>query len=158
MTHENRVHLSRAARPAYQALEAFSKTVGGIAADSGVDDRLKELVQIHGADSEALALQAWASVRAGEATDEELRDALTRIDRAVNADRTNDQAVYYRGLVHKRLGNVPSAFRDFARAMQLNPQHAEAEREVRMFAMRTRKLGSGEHAFGSALTDKLGKK
>ena len=47
MTHENRVHLSRAARPAYQALEAFSKTVGGIAADSGVDDRLKELVQIH---------------------------------------------------------------------------------------------------------------
>ena len=47
MTHENRVHLSRAARPAYQAREAFSKTVGGIAADSGVDDRLKELVQIH---------------------------------------------------------------------------------------------------------------
>lgn len=47
MTHEHRVHLSRAARPAYQALEAFSKTVGSIAAESGVDDRLKELVQIH---------------------------------------------------------------------------------------------------------------
>ena len=44
---EHRVHLSRAARPAYQALSAFSKTVGDIAAQSGVDDRLKELVQIH---------------------------------------------------------------------------------------------------------------
>ena len=41
------MHLSRAARPAYQALSAFSKTVGGIAAENGIDDRLKELVQIH---------------------------------------------------------------------------------------------------------------
>ncbi|WP_106816068.1 carboxymuconolactone decarboxylase family protein [Microbacterium timonense] len=47
MTAEHRVHLSRAARPAYQALAAFSKTVGQIAADNGIDDRLKELVQIH---------------------------------------------------------------------------------------------------------------
>jgi AhpD family alkylhydroperoxidase len=47
MTEERRVHLSRSAPPAYQALAAFSKTVGGIAAESGLDDRLKELVQIH---------------------------------------------------------------------------------------------------------------
>ena len=47
MTAEHRVHLSRAARPAYQALSAFSKTVGDIAAENGIDDRLKELVQIH---------------------------------------------------------------------------------------------------------------
>lgn len=47
MSDQPRVHLSRAARPAYQALSEFSRTVGGIAAESGVDDRLKELVQIH---------------------------------------------------------------------------------------------------------------
>jgi AhpD family alkylhydroperoxidase len=47
MTHERRVHLSRSAPPAYQALAAFSKTVGGIAAEGGIDARLKELVQIH---------------------------------------------------------------------------------------------------------------
>lgn len=47
MTHEHRVHLSRAARPAYQALAEFSQTVGEISAANGVDDRLKELVQIH---------------------------------------------------------------------------------------------------------------
>jgi AhpD family alkylhydroperoxidase len=44
---ERRVHLSRSAPPAYQALAAFSKTVGGIAAENGIDARLKELVQIH---------------------------------------------------------------------------------------------------------------
>ena len=47
MSEERRVHLSRSAPPAYQALAAFSKTVGGIAADGGIDVRLKELVQIH---------------------------------------------------------------------------------------------------------------
>ncbi|MHC2999306.1 carboxymuconolactone decarboxylase family protein [Microbacterium sp. HJ5] len=47
MSEERRVHLSRSAPPAYQALAAFSKTVGGIAGEGGIDDRLKELVQIH---------------------------------------------------------------------------------------------------------------
>lgn len=47
MTNEARVHLSKAAKSAYLALEGFSKTVGGVAADAGIDARLKELVQIH---------------------------------------------------------------------------------------------------------------
>lgn len=41
------MHLSRSARPAYDALEAFSQTVGSIAADAGIDARLKELTLIH---------------------------------------------------------------------------------------------------------------
>lgn len=47
MTNERRVHLSRSAPPAYQALAAFSKTVGALSVEAGIDDRLKELVQIH---------------------------------------------------------------------------------------------------------------
>ncbi len=47
MSTERRVHLSRSARPAYDALEAFSKTVGTIAAEAGIDARLRELVLIH---------------------------------------------------------------------------------------------------------------
>lgn len=47
MTQERRVHLSRSARPAYDALEAFSQTVGTLAADAGIDDRLKEIALIH---------------------------------------------------------------------------------------------------------------
>lgn len=42
-----RIHLSRSARHAYQAIDAFAKTVGGVAADAGIDARLKELVQIY---------------------------------------------------------------------------------------------------------------
>lgn len=47
MTSERRVHLSRSARPAYDALDAFSRTVGALAAEAGIDERLKELALIH---------------------------------------------------------------------------------------------------------------
>jgi hypothetical protein len=108
-------------------------------------------------DTEAIAFHTWASVRAGEAPEDELRAALTRLDRAVNVDRTCDQAIYHRGMVHKLLGNPPSAIRDFARAVQLNPKHVAAERELRIFAMRVRK-GSGEHKLIAPILDKLEKK
>lgn len=44
---ETRVHLSKTEPAAYQALDAFSKTVGEICAANGIDDRLKEIVMIH---------------------------------------------------------------------------------------------------------------
>lgn len=47
MTTERRVHLSRSARPAYDALEAFSQTVGEIAAEAGIDARMKEIALVH---------------------------------------------------------------------------------------------------------------
>jgi curved DNA-binding protein CbpA len=117
----------------------------------------QELIDSDAEDAEAVARQAWASVYFGEASDDELRIALTKLDKAVNLNRTDDQAVYHRGMAHKRLNNVPAAFRDFSRALQLNPKNVDAEREVRIFAMRARK-GSGEHKMVLPFLDKIGKK
>jgi len=47
MSLERRVHLSRSARTAYEALEGFAKQVGAVAEEAGIDARLKEIVQIH---------------------------------------------------------------------------------------------------------------
>lgn len=44
---EQRVHLAKSAMGAYRSLDEFSKEVGRIAAEYGVDDRLRELVQLH---------------------------------------------------------------------------------------------------------------
>lgn len=44
---ETRVHLSKTEPAAYQALDAFARTVGDICAANGIDDRLKEIVMIH---------------------------------------------------------------------------------------------------------------
>jgi len=43
---EQRVHLAKSAMDAYRSLEAFSKQVGAVCRENGVDDRLKELVQL----------------------------------------------------------------------------------------------------------------
>lgn len=47
MSEERRVHLAKSAPEAYRALEAFAKAVGHVATEGGIDDRLKELVQVH---------------------------------------------------------------------------------------------------------------
>ncbi len=47
MTEERRVHLARSARSAYDALDSFARTVGELAAEAGIDDRLRELALIH---------------------------------------------------------------------------------------------------------------
>lgn len=47
MSAERRVHLSRSAMDAYRALDSFTQTVNQIAADSGIDDRFKEIMMIH---------------------------------------------------------------------------------------------------------------
>ena len=47
MTEQTRVHLARAARPAYDALDAFSRSVKQVTAEAGIDDRLAEIVQLH---------------------------------------------------------------------------------------------------------------
>lgn len=43
---EQRVHLARSAMNAYRSLEAFSKEVGKVCQEGGVDDRMRELVQL----------------------------------------------------------------------------------------------------------------
>lgn len=116
----------------------------------------EELLADDAEDADALALRAWAPV-AGGASEDELRAALTALDRAVRLDRTCDRAVYLRGLAHKRLGDMAAAFRDFARAIQLDPKHVDAEREVRLFAMRARK-GSGEHKLATSLLDAVARR
>lgn len=116
-----------------------------------------ELVSKDADDAEALALQAWAEVRAGDASEDELKTGLVKAERAVNIDRTCAPAIYYRGLLHKKMNNVFGAFRDFARAVQLDPSFTDAEREVRLFAMRAKK-GSGEHKLATDLIAKLEKK
>ena len=67
MSEERRVHLAKSAPEAYKALETFSKTVGRIAADGGIDDRLKELVQLHASQLNGCAFCVRVHVDRGQA-------------------------------------------------------------------------------------------
>lgn len=113
----------------------------------------RQLVAANSDDAQAQALVAWATTLGGEASEDTLRAALPALDRAVHLDRDCEAAHYYRGIVHKRLHNNVAAFRDFTRVVQLNPKHVDAQREVRIFEMRSRK-GSGEHALDLLIAKK----
>lgn len=44
---EQRVHLAKSAMSIYRSLDEFSQEVGRVCREYGIDDRLKELVQLH---------------------------------------------------------------------------------------------------------------
>ncbi|MFG6445124.1 carboxymuconolactone decarboxylase family protein [Microbacterium sp. P07] len=90
MSEEPRVHLSRSAPDAYRALETFSKTVGALAADSGIEPRLKELVQLHASQLNGCAfcvrIHVDRAVAAGLSADEIAQIAVWR-ESGVFSDR-----------------------------------------------------------------------
>ena len=90
MSEERRVHLSRSAPVAYKALDAFSKSVGAIAVESGIEDRLKELIQIHASQLNGCAFCVRIHVdRAAEAgvTVDEIAQLPTWRESGVFTDR-----------------------------------------------------------------------
>ncbi|MFG6476182.1 carboxymuconolactone decarboxylase family protein [Microbacterium sp. P06] len=90
MSEEPRVHLSRSAPDAYRALETFSKTVGALAANSGIEPRLKELVQLHASQLNGCAfcvrIHVDRAVAAGLSADEIAQIAVWR-ESGVFSDR-----------------------------------------------------------------------
>ena len=118
-----------------------------------VEEEAKKLTNADPDDAEAYAFTAWAQSNAGEAGEETLRAALPLLDKAVLRDRDCERALFYRGMFHKRLGNLAAAFRDFTRVQQFNPRHVDAQRELRILEMRARK-GSGEHALDALIKGK----
>jgi tetratricopeptide (TPR) repeat protein len=77
--------------------------------------------------------------------DERVHDHVWRcLDRAVKRDPLCEQVLYYKGLVLNLLGEAEHAHALFQRILMLKPEHAGANREVRIYEMRK------EHADGQA--------
>jgi|GEM_PF-579085 len=117
------------------------------------EEQARKIANANSEDAEAHALAAWAMTAAGEAPEETLRAAMPLLDKAVLNDRECERAFFYRGVFHKRLGNLAAAFRDFSRVVQITPKHVDAQRELRILEMRARK-GSGEHALEALIKGK----
>ena len=90
-----------------------------------------------------LALLAWLkSLKPEGQTTEGAHAAIKLLDRAVGLSARCERAYFYRGQLHKRLGNTQQAMKDFRKAADLNPRNIDAVREVRLHEMRAQKGGS----------------
>jgi curved DNA-binding protein CbpA len=80
-----------------------------------------------------LALHIWIQAQKPEAD----VGALTQqLERAVRSEPNNLRVRWYRGQLLKRLGRAREAVSDFRFIAERDPRHTDAQREVRLYAMR----------------------
>ena len=86
------------------------------------------------------AMVAWLdALKPDNQTPERTGVAITLLGRAIKLSDRCERAYFYRGMLHKRLGNPHAAVRDFRKAAELNPRNIDAVREVRLHEMRSQK-------------------
>jgi hypothetical protein len=89
---------------------------------------------------EAIALLAWIDAMKPEhLTRDEQRDRLEVIERAARAAPESTFVLYCRASMRKRFGDEAGAVRDLNRILQLDAQHVEAKRELRLIEIRQRR-------------------
>lgn len=146
-----------------------AKYVSGVHARSPAAPRAKPMIEARGAlargdfaaaaaacargvaespdDGDLLALAAWA--RANCVTtdiEERLKDELANLERAIELTPLSADARYYRAELNRRLGRPMHALRDYREALELNPHHVDAAREMRLFNLRVERGMSKERA------------
>jgi tetratricopeptide (TPR) repeat protein len=82
-----------------------------------------------------IALAAWLESMRAE-TPQATLECIAQLDRAVVKNPNCERALFYRGLLHKKMQDHTNAARDFRKAVELNPRNIDAAREVRLYAMR----------------------
>lgn len=98
-----------------------------------------------------LAVLAWLDAQKPQwQSREKTLEKIAILDRCLRASPENERALFYRGMLFKRIDEHKKAYQDFKKAMDINPRNLDAAREVRLHNMR----GTGKKGGGSA--DSLG--
>lgn len=85
--------------------------------------------------ADALALRAWTLYQTFDG-DDPSQELLQAIEGALRINQAQPQALYVKALVMRRIGREPAALRFFKLALDADPRHVEAARELRLAKMR----------------------
>lgn len=80
-----------------------------------------------------IALHAWIQA---QKPNSDLTDLAVQLEKAAKTEPNNLRVRWYRGQVLKRLGRTREALLDFRFIIERDPRHTDAQREVRLYAMR----------------------
>jgi tetratricopeptide (TPR) repeat protein len=84
-----------------------------------------------------VALMAWLMALKPESqSPEKTLFCIKTLDKAIAMNARCEKAVYWRGMLYKRLGRIELASKDFKRVAEINPRNIDAAREVRLYNMR----------------------
>lgn len=76
-----------------------------------------------------IALLAW--IRALGAAPQPIEEAIRTMSKVLIEDPSNERALFYRGKLLVRTNRLPEALHDFSELLSSNPNHREAQLEVR---------------------------
>lgn len=94
---------------------------------------------------EYIALLAWLEAMKPEnQSPQSTLDKIALLDRAIAMNEKCERAYFYRGMLHKRMQNEKSAYKDFKVSAELNPRNIDSVREVRLHNMRRGNSASGK--------------
>lgn len=83
------------------------------------------------------AMLAWLlSLKPANQSNEKALESIQMLDKAISMNDCCEKALFWRGMLNKRVGRPESAYRDFRKAVDLNPHNIDAAREVRLHNMR----------------------
>lgn len=82
------------------------------------------------------ALYGWAHFLANRDDEAACRLAREHLEKALSLAPEGPTGYYYMGQIRKACGELPEAKTMFRKVLELRPDHLEAERELRLFAMR----------------------
>lgn len=84
-----------------------------------------------------LALYAWlGALKPENQSPERTAASIKQLDRAIGMNARCEKALYWRGMLYKRIGKVDLASKDFRKVADINPRNIDAAREVRLHQMR----------------------
>lgn len=138
--HDRKMNLLVAAAVEYQKVEVLVRRHAWRDALT----HLEELVVIAPEESDYHAMLAWVLFqRHGTTKGEVALQIRSEVDTALKQRPDHDRALYLKGLLLKSAGKENEALTYFRQAIEANPNHTDAEREVRLAEMRRGKGSQG---------------
>ncbi len=113
-------------------------------------EALEWAVKLNADEPEYRMTLGWAIYRkysTPPADDNKIKEAARLIKQATERNPRLDKGFYYLGTISKLSGKEEEARQYFTRALEINPQALEAQRELRVFEMRKQKTGEKKSTF-----------
>ncbi len=97
---------------------------------------LDRVINLAGDEADYHAMQAWLLLQKYPEGEAPFKQMLSATDRALKLNKDHERAIYFRGLILKRMKRDSDALKFFRRAAEINPKNLDALREVRIDTMR----------------------
>ena len=105
--------------------------------DAQAYDLVKRAVALDPEQVDYMALLTWLDAQLPQwQSREKTLEKIALLDKCVQKNPNCERAIFFRGMLYKRIDEAKKALADFKKASEMNPRNLDAVREVRLHNMR----------------------